>query len=201
VLKNLFDLFYQADRTLDRSDGGLGIGLSLVKSLVQMHGGTVEGHSAGRGQGSEFVVSLPCLPTPMPEARLPSPESPASASRGLRALVVDDSHDSAESMALLLRLDGHEVLTAHDGPTAVDVSLRERPDFVLLDIGLPGLNGYQACQAMRAGGLKAALIVAMTGYGQDEDRRRSHQAGFDAHLVKPVALQAVRALLAQRARP
>jgi CheY-like chemotaxis protein len=113
--------------------------------------------------------------------------------------VVDDNHDSAESMALLLELDGHKVVTAHDGKKAVEVALRERPELVLLDIGLPGLNGYQTCQAMRAGGLKDTLIVAMTGYGQEEDRRRSRQAGFDAHQVKPMDLEAIREMLAQRA--
>jgi signal transduction histidine kinase len=198
ALKSLFELFYQADRNLDRSDGGLGIGLSLVKSLVHMHGGTVEAHSEGHGKGSEFVVYLPCLPAPSEGQPVASLEPPAPAAPGARVLVVDDNRDSADSIALLLRLFGHEVLTAYDGRSAVEVSLRERPDIVFLDIGLPGLNGYQTCQAMRAGGLKDALIVAVTGYGQDEDRRRSHQAGFDAHQVKPVDLQAIRDLLALR---
>ena len=197
TMKDVFDLFYQADRNLDRADGGLGIGLSLVKSLVQMHGGTVEARSAGRGKGSEFVVRLPCLPSTPPEKPVDSFEPPATPGRRVRILVVDDNRDSAVSMALLLQLEGHEVLTAHDGNTALEISLRERPDFVLLDIGLPGLNGYQACQAMRAGGLKDALIVAMTGYGQEEDRRRSQEAGFNAHQVKPVDLQAIRDLLVQ----
>jgi CheY-like chemotaxis protein len=192
-------LFYQADRNLDRADGGLGIGLSLVRSLVHMHGGTVEAHSAGRGKGSEFVVCLPCLPTPPVEQPGSPLAGPAATSRGARVLVVDDNHDSAESMALLLQLDGHEVHTAHDGRKALEVALRERPDLVLLDIGLPGWNGYQTCQAMRAEGLKDTLIVAMTGYGQEEDRRRSRQAGFDAHQVKPMDLQAIRELLAQPA--
>jgi signal transduction histidine kinase len=199
ALKSLFELFYQADRNLDRSDGGLGIGLSLVKSLVQMHGGTVEARSEGHGKGSEFVVCLPCLPATSVEQPVPSLDPPGPAAPSARVLVVDDNRDSAESIALLLRLFGHEVLTAYDGRSALEVSLRERPDIVLLDIGLPGLNGYQTCQAMRAGGLKDALIVAVTGYGQDEDRRRSHQAGFDAHQVKPVDLQAIRDLLALRA--
>jgi signal transduction histidine kinase len=198
ALKGLFNLFYQADRNLDRAGGGLGLGLSLVRSLVQMHGGTVEAFSAGRGKGSEFVVCLPCLPTPPPAPGVAVPDPQAPAGRSVRVLVVDDNHDSARSMAVLLELDGHDVVLAHDGKDAVEVALRERPDLVLLDIGLPGLNGYQACQAMRAGGLKDTLIVAMTGYGQDEDRRRSQQAGFDAHHVKPMELDAIRALLAQR---
>ena len=201
ALKSLFDLFYQADRNLDRSDGGLGIGLSLVKSLVQMHGGTVEAHSAGRGKGSEFVVSLPCIADI--EAKPPTETivAPAKAGRAVRILVVDDNLDSANSMALLLRLEGHEVLTAHDGKQAVEISLRERPDVVLLDIGLPELNGYQVCEAMRAAGLTETLIVAMTGYGQKEDRRLSMEAGFDDFQVKPVDLRAIRELLAEgRAR-
>jgi signal transduction histidine kinase len=201
ALRNLFDLFYQADRNLDRADGGLGIGLSLVKSLVQMHGGTVEALSAGRGKGSEFIVCLPCLgstPPQQPGAATNPPESPG---HRLRVLVVDDNRDSAKSMALLLELEGHEVLTAHDGSSALEVGLRERPDLILLDIGLPGLNGFQTCQAMRAGGLQDAVIVAVTGYGQDKDRQQSQQAGFDAHQVKPVDLQAIRDLLAQGRGP
>jgi PAS domain S-box-containing protein len=198
TLKDVFDLFYQSGRNLDRADGGLGIGLALVKSLVQMHGGTVEAQSAGRGKGSEFIVCLPCLPSPARTRSAGLLVPPAPSNQHARVLVVDDNHDSAKSMALLLQLEGHEVLTAHDGKTALEISLRERPDLVLLDIGLPGLDGYQTCQAMRAGGLKDALIVAMTGYGQEEDRRRSQQAGFDAHQVKPVDLQAIRDLLARR---
>jgi signal transduction histidine kinase len=198
VLKRLFDLFYQADRDLDRSEGGLGIGLSLVQRLVQMHGGTVEAHSAGRGRGSEFVVCLPGISATAGELRPAPIGAPARASRRARILVVDDNLDSAESMAMLLRIDGHDVITAHDGREALEVALRERPDVVLLDLGLPGLNGYQVCEALRSGGLKETLIVATTGYGQKEDRQRSHEAGFDAFEVKPVAMPAIRELLAKR---
>ncbi len=199
ALPSLFDLFYQVDRNLDRSEGGLGIGLSLVKSLVEMHGGKVEAHSGGRGRGSEFVVRLPCLPDERAAAR-PDPVGAGVPDTSTnRILVVDDNRDSADSMALLLELDGHEVLTAHDGREAVEVALRERPRVVLLDIGLPYLDGYQACRAMREGGLTDALLVAMTGYGQDEDRRMSREAGFDAHLVKPVDMRAIQELLARRA--
>jgi signal transduction histidine kinase len=199
VLKRLFELFYQADRDLDRSEGGLGIGLSLVKSLVQMHGGTVEARSAGRGQGSEFVVCLPCMPDWSGETRPEQADAPVKATRAVRILVVDDNIDSAESLAVLLRIDGHEVITVYDGVKAMETALRERPDVVLLDIGLPGLNGYEVCEAMRTGGLKETLIVAMTGYGRNEDRCRSHKAGFDAFQVKPVALVALRELLAKKA--
>jgi PAS domain S-box-containing protein len=197
--KHLFDLFYQGDRDLDRSEGGLGIGLSLARSLVLMHGGTVEAHSAGRGRGSEFVVRLPRLRGAAGESHSGVNDVPARPSRALRVLVVDDNGDSAESMAVILRIDGHEVFTAYDGKKAVEVSLRERPDVVLLDLGLPGLNGYQACEAMRSGGLAETLIVAMTGYGQKEDRRRAHEAGFDEFQVKPVAMLAIRELLVKQA--
>jgi signal transduction histidine kinase/DNA-binding response OmpR family regulator len=200
ALKRLFELFYQGDRDLDRSEGGLGIGLSLVKRLVEMHGGTVEARSAGRGHGSEFVVCLPCLPAAPERIRSAPIDAPAKPGRCFRILVVDDNIDSAESLAALLRMDGHQVVTAHDGRKGVETALRERPDVVLLDIGLPGLNGYQACETMRAGGLTDTLIVATTGYGQKEDRERSHEAGFDAFQVKPVALRAIRELLANQAR-
>jgi PAS domain S-box-containing protein len=194
VIGEVFDLFYQADCTLDRSEGGLGIGLSLVRSLVSMHGGTIEARSEGRGRGSEFVVRLPCLIERAVAAEEGRAEE-ARAEAGLRVLVVDDNRDSAETMALLLDLEGHQVEQAHDGGQAVDAALRRRPDVVLLDIGLPVLNGYQACAAMRKGGLQGALIVAMTGYGKQEDRRAYEDAGFDALLVKPVDMEALQRLL------
>jgi signal transduction histidine kinase/ActR/RegA family two-component response regulator len=197
-LRQVFDLFYQVERDLDRSEGGMGIGLSLVRSLVELHGGTVAAHSAGRQQGTTFVVRLPVAEA----ARIAAPDgrsSLASRPRGrLRILVVDDLRDAAETMAQLLRLEGHEVLTAFDGRAAVDTALSERPDLVLLDVGLPILNGYQACRAMREGGLTDTTIAALTGYGQAEDRRLSQVAGFDAHLVKPVDPAQVEALVAKR---
>ncbi|MFO0880871.1 MAG: PAS domain S-box protein [Gemmataceae bacterium] len=197
ALANLFDLFFQVGRDLDRADGGLGIGLSLVKSLVEMHGGKVEAHSEGRGRGSEFVVRLPLMRENVElPASAPSPiDVPAC---GLRVLVVDDNRDSARSMATLLRLEGHQTLMAHDGRSAVEVALREKPDVVLMDIGLPLLDGYQACRQIRESGCSDALLVAMTGYGQEDDRRLALEAGFDAHQVKPVDLADLRALLALR---
>jgi signal transduction histidine kinase len=197
ALKSLFDLFYQVERNLDRSDGGLGIGLSLVKSLIELHGGRVEAHSNGSGYGSEFTVRLPLLQKDLTAATTAS-EVSAPAGRPARILIVDDNVDSADSMALLLKLDGHKVWTAYDGKKAVEVAERERPTVVLLDIGLPGLDGYQACRAMREAGLTDAFLIAMTGYGQEEDRRLSREAYFDAHLVKPVALSVLRQLLAER---
>ncbi|SEA83343.1 PAS domain S-box-containing protein [Thiothrix caldifontis] len=196
ALKSLFDLFYQVDRNLDRSDGGLGIGLSLVKSLVDMHGGQVEAHSEGLGKGSEFIIRLPCLSE---EAALQATDILANSlapSRTQRILLVDDNPDVADSMVMLLTIFGHEVLVAHDGKQAVEVALRERPAVVLLDIGLPGMDGYQACRAMRNGGLSDTLIVAMTGYGQEDDKRKAEAAGFDLHMPKPVDVQVLEELLA-----
>lgn len=194
ALNNLFDLFYQAEHTLERSQGGLGLGLSLVRSLVHMHGGSVRASSAGRGHGSEFVVRLPLLATPPASAASPSGAG-VRAATPLRTLVVDDNLDSASSMAMLLRLKGHEVHTAHDGEEAVQLATHLRPDLILLDLGLPKMNGYEACRAMRSAGMHDTIIVAMTGYGQAEDRRKSEEASFNAHLVKPVNLTDILSLL------
>jgi signal transduction histidine kinase len=199
ALAHLFDLFYQVGENIDRSEGGLGIGLSLVKSLVELHGGSVEAHSSGRGRGSEFSVRLPLLRDgAATETAAPDPV-PDTLAR--RILVVDDNRDSAESMSLLLRVDGHETWIARDGREAVELAMRERPDVVLLDIGLPGINGYQVCDVLRDRGLTDVFFVAMTGYGQDEDRRHSHATCFDARLVKPVELATLRRLLAERSAP
>ena len=193
----LFELFSQGERTLDRSQGGLGIGLSLVKKLVELHGGTVTASSEGPGTGSEFIVRLPCIPE-LPQARL-TPDSMSALGtwpRQQRILVVDDSIDAAESMAILLRNDGHQVSVAHDGVTALEIAAAERPSTVLLDIGLPGLDGYEVCRRVRELGLPDVRIVAMTGYGQERDRQRAKAAGFDTHTVKPVQYDELRRLLA-----
>ena len=200
ALENLFELFFQVDGNLDRSDGGLGIGLSLVRTLVEMHDGNVEAKSPGRGNGSEFTVRVPCVPSPANSGPAAAANNGTSATRSIRILVVDDNRDSAESIAKLLELWGHKILLAHDGHTAVEIALAERPEVVLLDIGLPGLNGYRACQAMRQHGMTEELIVAMTGYGQEEDRRLSLESGFDRHLVKPIDLRTVERLLAEKAK-
>ena len=196
ALPSLFDLFYQVDRNLDRSDGGLGIGLSLVKSLVEMHGGYVEVHSAGLGKGSEFIIHLPCLPEEVSTQPEKASGIAAKPARGQRILLVDDNLDVADSMVMLLTILGHDVLVSHDGRQAVEMALRERPAVVLLDIGLPGMDGYQACRAMRNGGLTDTLIVALTGYGQEDDRRKAADAGFDKHMPKPVDTQVLEDLLA-----
>jgi signal transduction histidine kinase len=192
LLPHVFDLFRQADRTLDRAQGGLGIGLTLVKSLVGMHGGVVEAHSAGPGKGSEFVVRLPVSGQPEGEGGDKRGAGPPSAvpkdSPCLHVLVVDDNRDTAESLALLLRLWGHEVRTAHDGVSGLKAARSYRPQIVLLDIGLPGLDGYEVARQLRGEFGRGMRLVAITGYGLEEDRRKAEQAGFDAHLVKPADL-------------
>jgi signal transduction histidine kinase len=199
AIGNLFELFYQADVNLDRSDGGLGVGLALVRSLVQMHGGTVEAHSAGRGRGSEFTVRLPCASETLDAEGPAAPIPEKTPARGMRVLVVDDNVDAAKSLAKMVEFVGHEALVAHAGREAVEVATRERPDVLLLDIGLPQLNGYEVCQSLRASGLTETLIVAVTGYGQDSDRQLAADAGFDMHLVKPVSLRAIQELLTKHA--
>jgi CheY-like chemotaxis protein len=186
MIGEVFDLFSQVERTVDRAEGGLGIGLSLVKTLVEMHGGSVVAKSEGRGNGSEFSIRLPCLPADAAWADdEPLARDADTVARSLSVLVVDDNRDAAESLALLLRLRGHETATAHDGRKALQLALDTRPDVVLLDLGLPGLDGFEVCRTLRAN-QSPAYVVAVTGYGRDTDRRRSHSAGFDAHLVKPV---------------
>jgi len=194
-LDRIFDMFTQVDRSLERSQGGLGIGLTLVKRLVEMHGGSVEARSAGIGRGSEFVVRLPVARTasdPAPIERAAQTEP----SRKRRILVVDDNVDAADSLAMLLELAGHETYTAHDGRQALDAAAKQRPEIVLLDIGLPLVNGYEVCQQIRQQHWgRAMVLIALTGWGQVEDRHRSEQAGFDDHLVKPVDYRALVALL------
>jgi PAS domain S-box-containing protein len=198
LLPRVFDLFTQGDRSLARSEGGLGIGLTLARSLMEMHGGRIEAHSDGPGKGSEFVVRLPLL-----EARSalaasdagPAEHRPAAARR---VLLVEDNMDAAESLALLLRLEGHEVRVAHDGPAALAAARDYRPDIIFLDIGLPHMDGYEVARRLRQEeGDQHAVLVALTGYGQGEDRRRVEAAGFDAHLVKPADVNALRRLLAE----
>lgn len=204
VLPHVFNMFTQAERSLGRSQGGMGIGLTLVKRLVEMHGGTVEAHSAGQGQGSEFRVRLPLLIVPA-RPRIPLDQPPAAAPAApatrRKILVVDDNQDAAATLAMLLRSLGNEVQTAHDGLEAVAAAERFQPEVALLDIGLPKLNGHDAARRIRQlpGGGEITL-VALTGWGQDEDRRLSQEAGFDQHLVKPIDLATIRKLLAGLAR-
>jgi PAS domain S-box-containing protein len=199
LLPHVFDLFIQADRSLERKQGGLGLGLTLVRRLVEMHGGRVEAASAGPGLGSAFTIRLPCLAAEVVE---PAPAAePAEAARppgpARRILVVDDHQDSTDSLALFLRLRGHEVRTAPDGPTALDEIERYRPEVVFLDLGLPGMSGYDVARRVRMRtDLGPLQLVALTGYGTDGDRQKTRDAGFDVHLAKPVDPRAVDALLA-----
>ena len=197
LLPRIFDLFVQAEQGPDRAQGGLGIGLTLVKSLVELHGGRIEARSDGPGNGSEFLVRLPGLLSD--SAQGGQRAAPSATVRALpqRILVVDDNKDAAESLAILLRLQGHHVRIANSGSEALPAAEALQPDVVFLDIGLPGMDGYETARRMRrqaSGG--RMLLVALTGYGQDEDRRRSHEAGFDHHLVKPADLAAVQKILA-----
>jgi signal transduction histidine kinase/ActR/RegA family two-component response regulator len=196
-LSTIFQLFSQVDRSLERSDGGLGIGLTLVKQFVEMHDGRVEAMSDGAGLGSEFVVRLPILVDFRQQQETPAANDVSPSAAALRILVVDDNRDAASSLAQLLELDGHETALAHDGLQAVEACEAFRPDIVLLDLGLPKLNGFEACRrilAQRWGG--DVTLVALTGWGQDEDRRRAKEAGFDHHMIKPINYGELTKLLA-----
>ena len=188
MLPRIFDMFAQADRSLDRAQGGLGIGLTLVKRLVEMHGGSVQAQSEGPGKGSEFTIRLPLVIDP---AATPLPVAPEAAAAvpvlPLRILVVDDNRDAAATMAMVLRISGNDVRTVHDGREAVDEAREFRPDVAILDIGLPGGDGYAAARTIRREPWGAGVVlIAVTGWGQETDRERSKEAGFDHHLVKPV---------------
>ena len=187
LMPKVFDLFVQGERSLDRSEGGLGIGLTLVKRLVSLHGGTVSAHSDGPGRGSEFAISLPALAQSAEPKKVESVASGAAAHRRSRVLVVDDNRDSADTLAALLEAWGHDVRTLYDGPSAIAAVAEFKPNVVLLDIGLPKMNGYEvAAQLRQLANRRPLILVAFTGYGQDEDRRRVREAGFDYHLVKPL---------------
>jgi two-component system, chemotaxis family, CheB/CheR fusion protein len=197
LLPKVFDMFVQADQTLSRSRGGLGIGLTLVRSLVELHDGRVTARSSEPGKGSEFTIELPVAsrtPTPSPEAARADDRDLRLPRR--RILVVDDNLSNATSLEVLLRALGQEVHSAHDGRTALEMARRLHPEVLLLDIGLPVMDGYEVARLCRKDpGLEHMTLVAMTGYGKDEDRHRSQQAGFNAHLVKPVNLEDLRQLL------
>jgi signal transduction histidine kinase/DNA-binding response OmpR family regulator len=199
LLPRVFELFMQGDRSLDRAQGGLGIGLTLVRSLVELHGGQVEVFSEGLGQGSDFVVRLPlaALPNAPPDGRsLAQDGAPACQSR--KVLLIDDNVDLTATMSALLRLGGHDVVVCGDGPSGLEAAVEFGPELILVDIGLPGMNGYEVANRLRSmPQFDGALLVAVTGYGQADDRRRAHEAGFDHHLVKPVFFDALQQLLAE----
>jgi CheY-like chemotaxis protein len=188
-------MFTQADRSLGKSQGGLGIGLTLVKSIVEMHGGRVDVTSDGPGRGSEFIVRLPVMVEASgPLATEKKPLVPRSA---LRILIVDDNRDGADILSMMLKMLGNDTRTAYDGQEGVEAAAQFRPDVMLIDIGLPKLNGYDACRRIREQAwAKKAILIAVTGGGQEEDRHRAHEAGFDKHMVKPLEPQALMKLLA-----
>jgi CheY-like chemotaxis protein/anti-sigma regulatory factor (Ser/Thr protein kinase) len=193
-LERIFEMFVQLDTSFERERGGLGIGLSLVKKLVEQHGGTVAAQSDGPGTGTAFTVRLP-LAAAASESGPPRPPI-KSGSAPRRILVVDDNRDSADMLSVVLGLAGHDVLTAYDGAGALEKAAAFNPNVVLMDIGMPGLNGYEVARRLRERHGNALRLVALTGWGQDADRRRSREAGFDAHLVKPVDLERIDDLLA-----
>jgi signal transduction histidine kinase len=197
VLPRIFTMFTQGDRSLERTRGGLGVGLTLVQSLVQLHGGTVEAQSEGPGRGSEFTVRLPLgAPDHVSAPAATVKEVGPGNNRARRVLVVDDNEDQVQSLALLLKLLGHQVESARDAAGAVATAKAFAPDLALVDIGLPVVNGYEVARQIRKlPGLEKIVLVAQTGWGQEEDRRRSHEAGFDQHLVKPVEIERVQELL------
>jgi PAS domain S-box-containing protein len=200
MLTEVFNMFSQVDRSMERTSGGLGIGLALVKGLVEMHGGTVTADSPGPGGGSTFTVRLPVVGE-YPPGSTPTDE-PAGQAAGRRVLVVDDNRDGAESLAEMLRLLGHETHTAHDGVEAVEAAERLSPDLILMDVGMPRLNGLDATRRIRERPWgRDVVVIALTGWGQDADRERSRDAGCDGHLVKPVELAALQRLLTETRRP
>ena len=194
-LNSIFDMFMQVDRSSERSQGGLGIGLTLVKRLVAMHGGSIEARSEGEGRGSEFIVRLPVICEPAVAA--PRAETVAKSAAERRVLIVDDNRDSADSLAMLLEITGNKTFQAHDGVEALDAIEKHRPEVVLLDIGLPKLDGHEVCRRVRQQPWgRDIVIIALTGWGQEDDRRKSEEAGFNGHLVKPVDYENLLSLLA-----
>jgi PAS domain S-box-containing protein len=204
MLPKIFDLFAQIDTSIDRAHGGLGIGLALVRMLVEMHSGRVAVSSAGPGKGSEFVVRLPLAAADtcaLDQTSGPTGSGSAPGEKSLRILIVDDNIDALEGLARLLGLSGYEIATAAEGNLALAIARTFCPDVVLLDIGLPGMSGYDVAETMRHEGMIDTILIAISGYSQDGDRQRSRQAGFDHHLSKPVSLESLVALIEHCARP
>jgi CheY-like chemotaxis protein/two-component sensor histidine kinase len=192
----IFELFSQVDRSINKSQGGLGIGLTLVKRLVEMHGGSVEAHSDGIGMGCEFVVRIPCAEHAQDIDELPTTSQ--ASGHSMRILVVDDNHDGAKTLSMILKLSGNDVHTVFDGESALAAVRENLFDVVLLDIGLPGMNGHEVCRGIRQmphG--DQMVIIAQTGWSQDSDRRKTKEAGFDHHLTKPIDLKVLASLLTE----
>jgi CheY-like chemotaxis protein len=197
MLPKIFDLFTQVDHSIEKSQSGLGVGLNIVRRIVEMHGGSVGAHSQGNGMGSEFIVRLPIIPPDKHGQPVPIDEPKGRSTTSRRVLVADDNRDAAISLATILKMMGHNVQTANDGMEAVTLAGEFFPDVLFLDIGMPRLNGYEACRRIREQPWGRRLyLVALTGWGQEEDRARSKEAGFDAHLVKPLEPMTLHQLLA-----
>jgi CheY-like chemotaxis protein len=202
AIGSVFEMFTQVRGSLDRAQGGLGIGLSLVRRLVELHGGRVSAFSGGPGHGSTFTLRLPLRPgTPHAHARVDAAARKAGTCARLRVLVVDDNLDAADTLVALLDMLGHNARVAHDGPQGLRMAQELKPDLVLLDIGLPGMSGYEVARAIRAGGtLARTVLIALTGWGGQSDQQQSQEAGFDQHLTKPVSLEALEQALGAAAR-
>jgi signal transduction histidine kinase/CheY-like chemotaxis protein len=199
VVARVFELFFQADRTPDRAQGGLGVGLALVRQLVELHGGRVEAASGGEGRGSLFTFRLPRA-VPVGDQTPGRASSPAPSARS-RIVVIEDNKDAREMLGVLLNLEGHEVLEAVDGPTGIEVTEATGPELVFVDVGLPGVDGYEVARRLRASRrCKDTFLIALTGYGQPEDRRKALEAGFDAHIVKPIDPNQLTAVIASARR-
>jgi len=200
MLPRIWDLFTQSDRALNRAPGGLGIGLTVARRLVEGHGGRIEAHSDGIGKGAEFVVTLTALPLAadslVPKAVVQPPRQ-----RATRVLLVEDDPESAESLTMLFEVLGHRVRAVHDGIAALEAVRTEVPDVMLIDIGLPGIDGYEVARRVRRDpDLKQVVLVALTGYGREQDKQRALEAGFDYHLVKPVSPDALHVLVTRLGR-
>jgi CheY-like chemotaxis protein len=201
MLSRVFEMFERVDREPEATPDGLGIGLTLVRRLVELHGGTVSAQSEGLNRGSTFIVKLPLWQAANPRQEVHAPAQPQGGSARRKILVVDDNRDSAMSLSLLLELDGHDVRRAYDGIEAIEIAEDFRPEVTLLDIGMPRLDGYGAARELRRRDWgKDSLLVALTGWGQQEDKRRAHEAGFDHHMVNPVDPDALRRLLVESRR-
>jgi CheY-like chemotaxis protein len=201
LLPKVFDLFVRAEGP--RQEGGhrgMGVGLALVKKLVELHGGRVEARSEGSGKGSEFVVYLPAH-AERGAIEVPRTDQPSHGAHPMRVLVVDDNKDAADSLTLLLGISGHEARAAYAGPQALALARELSPDVILLDLGMPGMDGYEVAREIRREpALRGITLIALTGWGQEEDRKRSAEAGFDRHMTKPVALDAVQRVFAEIAQ-